>query len=152
MLEIIRYTTAQADEWNRFVAQSKNGTFLLDRRYMDYHADRFHDYSLMIFRRGKLYALLPGNITDDTFYSHQGLTYGGLLMGDNVTAAEVLQLFKMLNDYLRGLGVKKVIYKPTPWIYHRQPSEEDLYAIVDLINGIAFVIGGQRKPVRAVLL
>ena len=43
-----------ADAWNHFVAQSKNGTFLLDRRYMDYHADRFEDHSLMVYRQGKL--------------------------------------------------------------------------------------------------
>ena len=43
MFSIIRYTADKADEWNQFVAQSKNGTFLFDRRYMDYHAERFED-------------------------------------------------------------------------------------------------------------
>ncbi len=132
MLEIRRYTPTQADEWNQFVAQSKNGTFLLDRRYMDYHADRFHDHSLMIYRRGALYALLPGNVSEDTFYSHQGLTYGGLLMSDKTTAADVVQIFKDLNDLLRQEGLRRVVYKPIPWIYHRQPSEEDLYSVVEV--------------------
>ena len=72
MFEIKRYTPDLATEWNQFVATSKNGTFLFDRNYMDYHADRFTDFSLMIYRRGKLYALLPGNVDGDTFYSHQG--------------------------------------------------------------------------------
>ena len=49
-MDIRRYTPEKADEWNRFVAQSKNGTFLFDRRYMDYHADRFQDHSLMFYR------------------------------------------------------------------------------------------------------
>ena len=74
MLEIVRYTPDQKQAWNDFVSRSKNGTFLLDRNYMDYHADRFTDHSLMVYRRDKLYALLPGNIAGDTFYSHQGLT------------------------------------------------------------------------------
>ena len=65
-LEIKRFTPAVAGEWNSFVAASKNGTFLFDRRYMDYHADRFTDHSLMIYRRGKLYALLPANVSGDT--------------------------------------------------------------------------------------
>jgi len=132
VFEIIRYSADKSQEWNQFVARSKNGTFMLDRRYMDYHSDRFADYSLMIYRRGKLYALLPGNIAGDTYYSHQGLTYGGLIMGDNTTAADVIQIFKMLNDQLRAEQLKRVVYKPTPWIYHRQPSEEDLYAIVEV--------------------
>ncbi len=132
MLEIRRYTADQADQWNKFVADSKNGTFLLDRHYMDYHQDRFQDHSLMVYRRGKLYALIPGNVDGDTFFSHQGLTYGGLIMSDKVVAAEVVEIFKQLNRLLRDEGLKKVVYKPTPWIYHRQPSEEDLYAVVEV--------------------
>jgi hypothetical protein len=132
MLEIRRYTADQADEWNRFVAASKNGTFLLDRRYMDYHSDRFTDHSLMVYRRNNLYAVLPANVAGDTFFSHQGLTYGGLVMSDRTTAADVVQIFKDLNYLLRAEGIKRVVYKPTPWIYHRQPAEEDLYAVVEV--------------------
>ena len=132
MLEIVRYTPDQKQAWNDFVRRSKNGTFLLDRNYMDYHADRFTDHSLMVYRRDKLYALLPGNIAGDTFYSHQGLTYGGFIMSDKTVAADVVQLFRLLNDQFRREGIRKVIYKPTPWIYHRQPSEEDLYAVVEV--------------------
>ena len=132
MFEIKRYTPDKTDEWNEFVAQSKNGTFLFDRRYMDYHADRFHDYSLMVYRRGKLYTLLPGCVDGDTFYSHKGLTYGGLVMSDKTTAADVVQIFKKLNVLFKEEGLRKVVYKPVPWIYHQQPSEEDLYAIVEV--------------------
>jgi len=132
MLEIRRYTHDQKEEWNDFVRRSKNGTFLLDRDYMDYHADRFTDHSFMIYRRGKCYALLPGNRDGDTFFSHQGLTYGGLIMNDKTVAADVVQIFRMLNGMLRDEGMKRVVYKPVPWIYHRQPSEEDLYAVVEV--------------------
>ena len=64
MFEIIRYTPDRKDEWNLFVAQSKNGTFLFFRDYMDYHADRFCDHSLMIYLDGNIYALLPANEAD----------------------------------------------------------------------------------------
>lgn len=134
MFEIRRYSPELVDDWNGFVASSKNGTFLFDRRYMDYHADRFIDHSLMIYRRGRLYALLPGNVNGDTFYSHQGLTYGGLLMNDKTTAADVVEIFRMINAYLRADGLKTVVYKPVPWIYHQQPSEEDLYAIIQVCD------------------
>lgn len=121
-----------ASVWNQFVAGSKNGTFLFDRGYMDYHADRFNDHSLMAFRRGRLYALLPGCVDGDTFFSHQGLTYGGLVMNDRCTTADVVMIFKQLNQRLKDEGLQRVVYKPVPWIYHRQPSEEDLYAIVNV--------------------
>ena len=91
-------------EWNQFVAASKNGTFLFDRRYMDYHSDRFEDYSLMFYREGRLYALLPANRKGDTLQSHAGLTYGGLVMDAKTTAAATVQLFSELNDYLGKQG------------------------------------------------
>ena len=129
MFEIIRYTADRADEWNRFVAESKNGTFLFDRRYMDYHADRFEDHSLMFYYGGSLLAVLPAHLSDDTLCSHKGLTYGGLLMSVKLTIAHTMALFSEMNDYLRNKGVRHVYYKCIPWIYHRLSSEEDLYAL-----------------------
>jgi len=132
MFEIRRYTAERADEWNAFVAASKNGTFLFDRRYMDYHGDRFEDCSLMVYFKSRLYALLPANRLDDTLYSHQGLTYGGLVMSDSSTTALVRELFREMNDWLREAGVRKVVYKHVPWIYASLPAEEDLFALANV--------------------
>ena len=130
MFELKRYSPADAAEWNAFVAGSKNGTFLFDRSYMDYHADRFRDHSLMIYREGRLYALLPACIAaDGTLWSHGGLTYGGVILSASASAADTVRLFAELNDSLRSEGIRRVVYKAVPWIYHRLPAEEDLYAI-----------------------
>ena len=134
MFEIKRYTNQREAEWNSFVAQSKNGTFLFDRRYMDYHRDRFLDFSLMIYRKGLLYAILPANRLGDELISHQGLTYGGLVMGSQCTTSNVVELFSLLNPYLKGHGIRRVTYRPTPWIYHTLPAEEDLYAIMKVCH------------------
>ena len=131
MFEIRRYHDGLSDAWNELVARSKNGTFLFDRRYMDYHSDRFHDCSLMIYDAKGLYALLPANRQDDTLFSHQGLTYGGLITDERASAAGICELFLELNGWLRSEGVRRVVYKPVPWIYHEQPSEEDLYAMAE---------------------
>lgn len=129
MFEIRRYTEAEKAAWDAFVAQSKNGTFLFFRDYMDYHRDRFEDHSLMFYREGHLDALLPANVVDDVLYSHQGLSYGGLVMSDQMTTAAVCTLFQELNVVLCHEGIRRVIYKAVPWIYHRLPAEEDLFAI-----------------------
>ena len=129
MFDIIRYTSDRKDEWNRFVAGSKNGTFLFDRNYMDYHSDRFEDFSLMFYYEGRLYALMPANRKGDIFQSHAGLTYGGLVMDAKTTAAATVELFRELNDYLRAEGFRSVLYKCIPWMYHQLAAEEDLYAI-----------------------
>lgn len=129
MFDIRRYTTEQRKEWDEFVCNAKNSTFLCQRNYMDYHADRFSDFSLMFYHKNKLYAILPANVRDNTLYSHQGLTYGGLIMSNKCTAAEVLTLFKEMNAFLKNNGINKVVYKPIPQIYCTVPAEEDLYAL-----------------------
>lgn len=130
MFDIVRYSPDKAAEWNQFVAQSKNGTFLFNRGYMDYHSDRFEDFSLMFYLRGRLYGLMPANRKGDSFQTHMGLTYGGLVMDAKTTAAATVELFRELNDYLRAAGFRHVLYKCIPWIYHQLAAEEDLYAIV----------------------
>lgn len=134
MVDIRRYTADKADEWNQFVAGSKNGTFLFDRGYMDYHADRFADHSLMVYHKNQLLALLPANRSDDVLYAHRGLTYGGLVMSRHCTTALVRDVFGLLNAYLHEQGLSIVIYKPVPWIYATLPSEEDLYALCNVCH------------------
>lgn len=129
MFEIIRYTSDRKSEWDTFLEQSKNGTFLIKRDYMDYHSDRFMDCSLMFYLNEKLYALMPANISGETFFTHQGLTYGGLVMSERCTTAEVLTLFQEMNHWLMELGLIQVRYKPVPSIYSTMPAEEDLYAL-----------------------
>lgn len=129
MFEIKVYTSKEKDVWNGYVATARNATFLFNRDYMDYHSDRFVDFSLMFYINGHLHSLLPAHIDNNVLYSHYGLTYGGLIMNINVTISEVTILFEELNDYLRKHAIKRVIYRPVPWIYHIHPSEEDLYAI-----------------------
>lgn len=135
MIEIVRYTPDKAEEWDAFVRESKNATFLFYRGYMDYHADRFADYSLMFYEKGRLCALLPAN--DDgcgTLWSHRGLTYGGLLMNNAIKAAQTCQMMTALNDYLRQRAFSRVVYKHIPWVYDTLPSEEDLFAIANVCH------------------
>lgn len=134
MIDIQRYTADRADEWNQFVAASKNGTFLFDRGFMDYHSDRFCDHSLLVYRGRRLYALLPANEKDNTLVSHGGLTYGGLIMDNRCSAKGILESFLAINDYLRQQGVLNVVYKAVPWIYHQLPAEEDLYALTSVCH------------------
>ncbi len=128
-MEIRRYRREDKELWNSFVSKARNATFLFDRNYMDYHADRFDDNSFMFYHKGKLKAVLPANVAGDTLYSHQGLTYGGLLLDKKANVEDVLECFDSLNSWLRENGISKVIYKALPWIYQQYPSEEDLYAL-----------------------
>ena len=129
MFDIKRYTPADKPLWDKYVEKARNATFLFYRDYMDYHSNRFEDYSLLFFVGNHLHSILPANIVGTTLYSHQGLTYGGLLMDVEVTAADVIQLFEELNRHLHNMGIRKVVYKPIPWVYHQIPSEPSLSGI-----------------------
>ena len=127
---IERFSPGKEAEWNSFVDSSRNGTFLHKRGYMDYHAHRFADHSLMFYRGEELVAILPAHIKEETFCSHNGLTYGGLLLSDRTTTAETLHLFEIAKEYITtNTAATRLIYKPTPHIYHSYPCEEDLYAL-----------------------
>lgn len=129
-LHLQRFRPEQADQWNAFVAASRNGTFLLDRRYMDYHADRFHDHSLVVSDdNDQLTALLPANEHAGQLYSHAGLTYGGLVLGPRGGAADTLAMLEAVRVYMGNNGLASLQYKTIPWIYHRQPAEDDRYAL-----------------------
>lgn len=131
MWEIKRYDPlVHREAWDTFVRKSRNSTFLFMRNYMDYHADRFQDASLMAFRKGRLSAILPANIVNSTLHSHQGLSYGGWILPESgLDCADLIALWGKWIDFCINNGIEKIIYKPLPDIYHRMPSEEDRYLL-----------------------
>lgn len=124
------YTSEKFHQWNDFVRTSKNGLFLFDRKYMDYHADRFKDHSLMIYdEKGKITAILPANLKDNILHSHQGLTFGGLIYGKKMRTPMMVDVMDSILNYCKNKKFDQLIYKAIPLFYHDQPAQEDLYAL-----------------------
>jgi hypothetical protein len=129
-IRVERYSRERSAEWNEFVKNSKNGTFLFDRNYMDYHAERFIDCSLMFHdREGKLIAVMPANLKDDALVSHGGLTFGGVVSNQRMKTPSMLEIFENLIECAKDAGASRLVYKAVPHIYHAQAAEEDLYAL-----------------------
>ncbi len=126
---IVKYSSFYYNEWNEFVKYAKNATFLFHRDFIEYHSDKFEDYSLLIFRKDKLVALLPANREGNHVYSHQGLTYGGLILARDVKFEIVLYIFKGLLIYLNNKTIKTLVLKQIPLIYKVLPSEEVIYLL-----------------------
>lgn len=152
-MKIELYQPAHKDIWNKFVLQSKNGLFLFAREYMEYHSDRFHDNSLLIWNeREELVALLPAHRREDTLSSHNGLTYGGLIIDASMKTPVMLEVFANLLNYLKTNGFKTFIYKTIPQIHHQYPADEDRYALfladakLFRRNVLAIVNKNQRLP------
>ncbi|MDE6650476.1 MAG: GNAT family N-acetyltransferase [Muribaculaceae bacterium] len=128
---IRQYMQDDSALWDRLVNESRQGTMLHMRGYMDYHSDRFRDCSLIAYRKGKPTAVLPANIdAGGILHSHQGITYGGWLTPLNhFDGTDMLHLFETWLEWCRAYGINRIIYKSVPYIYHRIPAEEDIYAL-----------------------
>ena len=97
---------------------------------MEYHSDRFHDFSLIIYNdKGNIVALLPASINGDTVISHGGLTFGGIVCDRKMTAAKMLEVFANVKQFLKNAGIRMFIYKSMPAIYNNYPSDEAMYAL-----------------------
>lgn len=124
-----RYQKSDYELWNSFVTTAKNATFLFQRDFMEYHKTRFEDFSLLVFDETKLVAILPANIVENKVYSHQGLTYGGLVFSDKIKMVAVINIFKSILSFLNAAQIEKLQLKLLPSIYHQKPAEEMEYAL-----------------------
>ncbi len=131
MIEISQYNSSEQTQWDDFCDSAKNATMLHKRGYMDYHSDRFSDFSLVATDGdGKIVALLPACRQGSTVISHAGLTYGGWLLPlRHFDATTMLEVMDAAVKFLRGQNATELIYKPVPHIYHSYPAEEDIYAL-----------------------
>ena len=132
MIEIRRYEPKYQKMWNSFIKHSKNGTFLFDRNYMDYHSDRFKDSSVLVFENNSLMAVFPANIEDNIIYSHNGLTYGGLVIHESIGAKKTIDFLNEVIQFYKGNGIVKIYYKAIPFIYHKIYNQNDSYALFRL--------------------
>jgi hypothetical protein len=130
------YNTKNKVEWDEFVENSKNAPFFFKRNFMEYHADRFTDYSVMIYRSKEIVGILPACISLESkiVFSHAGLTFGGLITNKKMTSPIFLKCFSSLIQFLKNQGIEKLIYKSVPSHYHQYPASEEHYA--------AFRLGG----------
>ncbi|HTM29260.1 MAG TPA: GNAT family N-acetyltransferase, partial [Rhodanobacter sp.] len=129
MLAVRPYVPADAGVWDAVVERSRNGNLLHRRGYMDYHADRFVDCSLIVERNGEAVAVFPADIRGELVTSHGGLTYAGLISSHALRAESTLAVFEQMADAYRALGVQRIVYKAVPHVFHAYPAEEDLYAL-----------------------
>ena len=118
MISLKTYNDSYKSEWDNFIDISKNSTFLFKRDFMDYHSDKFKDNSLLIYKNSKLVALFPLNLKDGKVYSHQGLTYGGIIVKYDIKFIKYLELFMEILKYLHSSSIDKLFIKQIPVIYN----------------------------------
>lgn len=122
-----KYTKENRLAWDTFISGAKNATFLFARDFMEYHSDRFTDYSLLVYKDDMLYAVLPANIVGDKLYSHKGLTYGSLVLSKSAKLLYTFEAFKALLAFLNAKAISTLELRNIPTFYNTMPSDELSY-------------------------
>lgn len=128
-VEIIKYSGEYKSVWDSFISRAKNFHFMFFRDYMEYHSDRYNDFSCLIYNKQKLVSVIPASIDGSIVNSHAGLTFGGFISDENMTTPVMMDVFTSYLSFLKVAGVDKLIYKTIPYIYCNPSSEEDRYAL-----------------------
>lgn len=152
MISIKRYSEEDKHIWNDYNKRSKVSMFMMDRNYMDYHSNRFHDHSLMFYEEDVLIALFPSCVQNEKLVSHAGLTFGGFITNEKMKQHRMNDCFSALIDYARDQNFKSIIYKAIPHMYHTQPAEEDRYSLYSnnakLVTVDASTVINLSKPLK----
>jgi len=166
-LTVRKYESKDKALWNQFVTTAKNATFLFNRDFMDYHSDRFEDFSLLVFKDDKLVSIIPANRKDTIVYSHQGLTYGGIITTHKTKLKEFIEIFRSVLFYLHQYGINSFEIKLLPSFFATQASDEiefalfcaaaettrcDTYAVLDMQTPFSFSKGRNEGIKRGIKL
>ncbi|WP_250632428.1 GNAT family N-acetyltransferase [Rhodoflexus caldus] len=133
---VILYSSDLREVWDEFVISARNGSFLFLRDFMEYHADRFKDYSLMIYQGHLLKAVIPANITPEGLFSHQGLTYGGFVTQKETRLCELIEMMQAVLSFLYEKSIAKWYLKLIPVMYHLYPAQEIDWILMKLKAGL----------------
>jgi hypothetical protein len=123
---IERLTPSLLNEWEQVVEQASNGHAMARVPYFTYHADRFEDHSLLFKKSSRFLAVLPANRDGRVLYSHQGISFGGLIMAQRARFEDVQEMFRLLLAHLHDEGIEKLIYRAPPHPYQVAPREDDI--------------------------
>lgn len=144
-VEIIRYENRLKNDWDSFLDKAKNRTFLFKRDFIEYHNNKFDDFSLIFYINNQIQALLPANKVENILYSHQGLTYGGLILNDKICENGYFQLYDALKLFLEQKNFSYFVLKQQLSFYNVEVSlwanqyfdkifKKEMNLTVDLLN------------------
>ena len=97
-------------EWESFIKKAKNSTFLQSHDFISYHGNSFHDHSLLLHgEKDKLIACFSANEDEEgRIWSHEGLTYGGVMVSAECKLPTYIEIFKAILKYYENRGVHEI--------------------------------------------
>ena len=114
-MKFVQFDDHLESTWEEFCERSQQDTFLVTRRFLNYHKDRFSDKSLLIYSKDQLVALFPASEFGEhhkSIVSHPGITFGGLIH-DGRIRCRFCMIYSGLAGYYSG-RYKSMVVKPIP--------------------------------------
>jgi hypothetical protein len=134
-LRVEPYEPRHAEDWDRFVDGSRNGTLFHKRRFLSYHPpDRFEDASLLFYEGNRLVSVFPAAWRRDDevgrlLQSHPGASHGGPVFGRAIGASGVAAVVEALRAHAERAGADAVRMRIPPRAFHRPVLEEVDFAL-----------------------
>ena len=138
-MKIEKYKEENYSKWESFLSNSVNGNFMHSKKFLNYHGNKFTDFSILIYEDTNLLGILPAAIhplMENTVVSHPGATYGGLIHKINLRGEKTYRLFKEIFHFYKSEGFEYFIYKAIPSFYNQIPIKDDIHALFRLSSQI----------------
>lgn len=130
-MEILKFTEKDHKHWEDFVAHANNGTIFHTLQFLGYHpSDRFQNHHLIVKDRSNIIALFPTVEDHKTIISHQGASYGGFVLKENLGIHTTYLMVEHVVQYFKAKGYKKIILTQPPLIYYNNPNQYIDFALM----------------------
>src|SRR5688500_7397432 len=100
MINVRRYEAADRARWDQVVRTARNSHFMFERGYLEYHADRYSDASLLFETSGRLVAVLPAHQFRESatgelvVAAHDGLSFSGFVVSPSMHQGRMDSVFE----------------------------------------------------------
>ncbi len=125
--KITRYHHNMQSHWDDVIARSDKGTFMHRRAYMEYHATRFEDFSLLVYKDQIPVAVLPAHRQGLHIIAHNGLTYSDFIFDKKLRIAHQIDIMSASMAFMLDNDLNSFRIKSIPVFFHNQPNESTLY-------------------------
>jgi hypothetical protein len=130
-MEISKFSERDRKHWEDFIVRANNGTIFHTQDFLDYHpAGRFKNHHLIITERSNIIALFPAVEKDTTIISHQGASYGGFVLKDDLGIHTIYLMVEHVVEYFKARRYEKIILTQPPLIYYRNPNQYIDFALM----------------------
>lgn len=143
-IRLVRYSKEHEQYWDDFlIEKSINSTFLHSRKFYNHNElNEKDDCSFLFYDNNRLIALFPANLYDKEgnkiLHSYLRSTYGGLIIEDDTTTPDVIEILQLIEAEAKLLGVAEIIIRPTFSIYNSGLTGAIDYALWKCGYGIKY--------------